>query len=130
MYNFKTVMSVHGCYCAWTAWAKLVPSTSMLKKATWGQVWTRRQRAMYCFLQFTKARYTLEITTHLKFSSKPNWEQMKKLDSFCKKLSANQVKIFHFKYGKVKYQLVFLWLLTTLTDNSRLKLFHSQCALI
>ena len=42
---------------------------------------------MYCFFQFSSARYTLEK----KFSSKRNWEQMKKLDSFCKKLSANQV---------------------------------------
>ena len=35
---------------------------------------------MYCFLQFNKARYTLQKNTHLKiFPSKRNWEQMKKL---------------------------------------------------
>ena len=48
---------------------------------------------MYCFLQFSKARYTLgKKNSHLeKFSSKRNWEQRKKLYSFCKKLSANPV---------------------------------------
>ena len=34
----------------------------------------------------------LKKITHLKkFSYKQNWEQMKKLDSFCRKLSAIQV---------------------------------------
>ena len=77
----------------WTARAKLVPSVSMLRKAAWRQVWTRRQRAMYCFLQFSKAPYTLgKRNTHLKkFWSKRNWEQREKLYSFCKKLSANPV---------------------------------------
>ena len=48
---------------------------------------------MYYFLQYSKAQFALEKNnTHLKkFSSKRNWEQMRKLDSFCKNLSENQV---------------------------------------
>ena len=47
---------------------------------------------MYCFFQFSKAQYTLEKNTDLeKDYSKRNLEQMKKLDSFSKKLSVNQV---------------------------------------
>ena len=54
---------------------------------------------MYCFLQFSKAQYTLEKKNkHLKkFSSERNWERMKKLDSFSKKLSIKL--IFQFKHG-------------------------------
>ena len=39
---------------------------------------------MYYFLQYSKAQFALEKNnTHLKkFSSKRNWEQMRKLDSF------------------------------------------------
>ena len=47
---------------------------------------------MYCFFQLSKAQYTLEKNKDLeKDYSKRNLEQMKKLDSFCKKLSVNQV---------------------------------------
>ena len=47
---------------------------------------------MYCFLQFSKVQYTFEKTYTLeKFSSKRNWEEIKKLDLFCKKLSVNQI---------------------------------------
>ena len=43
----------------------------------------------------------LKKITHLKkFSSKRNWEQMKKLDSFCEKLSVNQVN-FRLNIGKI-----------------------------
>ena len=74
---------------------------------------------MYCFLQFSKARYTLENNYTLEsFLLNGTGSRWKKLDSFCKKLSVNQLN-FQFKYGKVKYQFVFLWLLTTLTDNFR-----------
>ena len=59
---------------------------------------------MHCFVQFSKAQYTLTSikNTHLKkFSPKRNWEQMKKLDLFCKKLSASQVN-FQVKHRKIK----------------------------
>ena len=60
---------------------------------------------MYCFLhEFSKARYIhLEKITHWKkFSSERNWEQMKKLDSFCKKLSASQVNFsVEMREGKI-----------------------------
>ena len=48
---------------------------------------------MSYFLQFSKARYTFEKKYLKKFSSKRNWEQMRKLDSVCKSLSANQVNL-------------------------------------
>ena len=41
------------------------------------------------------------------FSLKRNWEQMEKLDSFCKKLQSMKL-IFQFKQRSVKYQLGFL----------------------
>ena len=44
------------------------------------------------FFNFSKAQYTLEKNKDLeKVYSKRNLKQMKKLDSFCKKLSVNQV---------------------------------------
>ena len=44
---------------------------------------------------------------------------MEKLFHFVKIYQSFKL-IFQFKHGKVKYQLVFLWLLTSLTDSSRL----------
>ena len=44
------------------------------------------------FFNLVKLDMHLKKITHLKeFSSNRNWDQMKKLDSFCEKLSANQV---------------------------------------
>ena len=44
------------------------------------------------FMNLVKLDIHLEKITHWKkFSSERNWEQMKKLDSFCKKLSVSQV---------------------------------------
>ena len=44
------------------------------------------------FMNLVKLVIHVEKTTHLrKFSSERNWEQMKKLDSFDKKLSASQI---------------------------------------
>ena len=44
------------------------------------------------FFTLIKLNTLLKKNAHLKkFSSKRNWVQMKKLDSFCKKSSVNQV---------------------------------------
>ena len=44
------------------------------------------------FFNLVKLNMHLKKITHLKkFSSNRNWDQMKKLDSFCEKLSVNQV---------------------------------------
>ena len=57
-------------------------------------------RGTYCILQFSKSQYApkknlfeklFENNYLKKFFSKRNWELMKKLDSFCEKLSGNQV---------------------------------------
>ena len=73
---------------------------------------------MYYFLQFSKPQYTLKKITHSKkFSFQRNWEQIKKI-CFAKYYQLIKL-IFQFKHGKVKYQIVFLCIFTTLTDNSR-----------
>ena len=49
---------------------------------------------MQCIVFFNLVKLNIQSKkiTHLKkFSSKRNWEQTKKLDLFCRKISANQV---------------------------------------
>ena len=73
------------------------------------------------FMNLVKLDIHLEKITHWKkFSSERNWEQMKKLDSFCKKLSASQVN-FSVEMREGKISACFSLTLTALTDN-----FHSQ----
>ena len=70
------------------------PQRSMLRKVIVG---TSLNKKVACNVMFSSVKQssisTWKKKTYLKkFFSKRNWEQMKKLDLFCKNLSVNQVK--------------------------------------
>ena len=94
----------HWCMVAivlWTAWANLFPALHCWEKQCGDKF--EQKGSLQCIVFSNLVKHNIHL---------------KKIICFVKSYQPIKL-IFQFKYGKVKYQLVFLWLLTTLTDNSR-----------